>query len=632
MVEGRWEDAVGRDDVDGVVIATPNAQHHAVAMAALSAGKHVLVDKPMACTVADADEMIAAAERARRVLVPFHNTRFAAPFAAAAQQVHEGAIGGVTGFRVAFGHAGPQAWAPQATWFFDRATAGGGCLIDLGVHAVDLVRAVTGDDVTHVSAVLNGQAGDVETDAQLLVRMRAGAIGSIHASWSARPGPDHQLTVVGTEGTLHLDSRTALTLVAASGRAQPGRAPRPDELAARGAAGRRARRARTRDHRSRRAGCDRRGRGRVPGRGDRRDGRGAVMLHVGFGDAVITPPTPVQLAGFIEDQPATEVHDDLEVRAMYLRGEHGAVCLVVCDLLGMSPSFARPVRESVAAALGLDVGAVLTSCVHTHAGPSTIAGSEALGWVTPEGYRELLVEQCSVAARAARCHRGARLAPRGEVPAADRVVRSTGVASPTSPTFAVLDAIAPDGSRVGTLANVCDPPGGARAQSAWRCRATGSAPSAAALQARAGGSTVLLSGALGDVNPHHVHRQHNDCRGDGFAEADQLGRDVAEAIDAVLPDAEHVDTAGPTVEKVRTLEVTMGETLLTSGQAGRPSVDRAGRVGDRSGAPRVGARRGVPRARPGHRAPRTARARCRPGARVARLPARCRSRTGTRSR
>ena len=73
------------------------------------------------------------------------------------------------------------------------------------------------------------------------------------------------------------------------------------------------------------------------------------MLHVGFGDAVITPPTPVQLAGFIEDQPATEVHDDLEVRAMYLRGEHGAVCLLVCDLLGMSPSFARPVRESAAA-------------------------------------------------------------------------------------------------------------------------------------------------------------------------------------------------------------------------------------------------------------------------------------------
>ena len=216
-IEARWEDAVRRDDVDGVVIATPNAQHHIVAMAALRAGKHVLVDKPMACAVADADEMIDAAERARLVLVPFHNTRFAAPFAAAAQKVQDGAIGDVTGFRVAFGHAGPQAWAPRSTWFFESATSGGGCLIDLGVHAVDLVRAVTGDDVTQVSAVLNGQTGDVETDAQLVVRTRAGAIGSIHASWSARPGPDHQLTVVGTEGTLHLDSRTPLTLMTASG-------------------------------------------------------------------------------------------------------------------------------------------------------------------------------------------------------------------------------------------------------------------------------------------------------------------------------------------------------------------------------------------------------------------------------
>ena len=217
VVEARWEDAVGRDDVDAVIIATPNAHHHAVAMAALGRGKHVLVDKPMACTVADADEMIDAADRAGRVLVPFQNTRFAAPFVAAQQQVRAGAIGDVTGFRVAFGHAGPQAWAPRAIWFFERAAAGGGCLIDLGVHAVDLVRAVTGDDVTHVAAALNGEAGDVETDAQLLVRMGNGAIGSVHASWSSRPGPDHQLTIIGTDGTLHLDARTPLTLSSAAG-------------------------------------------------------------------------------------------------------------------------------------------------------------------------------------------------------------------------------------------------------------------------------------------------------------------------------------------------------------------------------------------------------------------------------
>lgn len=212
-VVDRWEDAVTRDDVDAVVVATPNAQHREVAVAAARAGKHVLVDKPMARTTAEADEMIAAADAHGVVLTPFHNTRFMAPFVAAHDAVGDGRIGTVTGVRAAFGHSGPQAWAPHATWFFDPALAGGGCLIDLGVHVIDLVRYVTHDDIVAVGALLTAPPDGVDTDAQLLVRLGGSAIGTVHASWSSRPGPDHQLTVIGTDGTLHLDSRTALTLM-----------------------------------------------------------------------------------------------------------------------------------------------------------------------------------------------------------------------------------------------------------------------------------------------------------------------------------------------------------------------------------------------------------------------------------
>jgi predicted dehydrogenase len=212
-IADRWEDAIERGDVDAVVIAVPNALHHEVAVAAAKAGKHVLVDKPMACTTEDADEMIAVAGANQVVLVPFHNTRFVAPFVAARRFVADGRLGEVTGFRVAFGHEGPQTWAPRAVWFFDSNQAGGGCLIDLGVHAIDLLRAVTGDDVAAVSALLNGWRGDVEADAQVLARLRGGAIGTIHASWASQSGPDHQLTVMGTEGTLHLDNRTPLTFI-----------------------------------------------------------------------------------------------------------------------------------------------------------------------------------------------------------------------------------------------------------------------------------------------------------------------------------------------------------------------------------------------------------------------------------
>lgn len=225
-VTEHWEDAMTRDDVDAVLIAAPNLFHRDIAVAAVKAGKHVLVDKPMACTTADADEMIAAADAAGVVLVPFHNTRFAAPFVAAAARVAAGDIGAVTGFRVAFGHGGPQTWAPRANWFFDAEQSGGGCLIDLGVHAVDLVRSVTGDEIVAVSAALNGERGNVEADAQLIARLRGGAVGTIHATWSSSSGPDHQLTVIGTAGTLHLDTRTPLTLI--DGQGQRERVTPPD--------------------------------------------------------------------------------------------------------------------------------------------------------------------------------------------------------------------------------------------------------------------------------------------------------------------------------------------------------------------------------------------------------------------
>jgi UDP-N-acetylglucosamine 3-dehydrogenase len=213
-----WEAALARDDVDAVVIAVPNSLHRDIAVAAAAAGKHVLVDKPMACTIDDADAMIAAAAMHRVVLVPFQNTRFAAPFVAAREFVAAGRLGAISGFRFAFGHAGPQAWAPDAEWFFDSKRSGGGCLIDLGVHVVDLVRAVTGDDIVAVSALLNGLRGDVEADAQLLARLRGGAIGSIHASWCSVSGSDTQLTVIGTAGTLHLDNRTPLMFIDDHGR------------------------------------------------------------------------------------------------------------------------------------------------------------------------------------------------------------------------------------------------------------------------------------------------------------------------------------------------------------------------------------------------------------------------------
>ena len=189
QVVENWRDAVARDDVDAVDICAPNALHGEMTQAACSAGKHVLVEKPMAVSLPEADAMIAAADKAGRVLMPAQNVRFAPSCQAAAAALAADRIGQIVGVRAVLGHTGPQDWAPGADWFFDRPRSGGGALIDLGVHLFDLVRAVTGDEIIVEGAVLKPRAGapGIEDAAEVTFRLAGGAIGSLRASWDTTP-------------------------------------------------------------------------------------------------------------------------------------------------------------------------------------------------------------------------------------------------------------------------------------------------------------------------------------------------------------------------------------------------------------------------------------------------------------
>jgi hypothetical protein len=283
------------------------------------------------------------------------------------------------------------------------------------------------------------------------------------------------------------------------------------------------------------------------------------VTRAGFGHAVITPPVPVQLAGFGDRHaPATRVHDDLEARAVYLEGGDGtALCLIVCDLLGMTAGFADPIRDAVGEALGLDRAAVLTACTHTHAGPSALAGSEALGWPTPEGYGRTLVDGCLAAADQARHAAEAATLHyvRAPLPGGLSINRRQ---LPYDPSFAVLDARRTDGSRVGVIANIAIHPVALGPQ----CLAVSTdwvGPFRHAVEAAAGGTAVLLSGALGDVNPRP--HDHPDEHGD-FHEAAALGTEVAHAALTVLPAAQPV---GDTIAVVaqRSIDAPIGVTPLT---------------------------------------------------------------------
>lgn len=280
--------------------------------------------------------------------------------------------------------------------------------------------------------------------------------------------------------------------------------------------------------------------------------------RAGFGRATITPEVPVYLAGFsARTDPATTVHDDLEVIALVIASGEHRFCLIVCDLLGMSPDVASTVREAVAAAVELDRDRVLTACTHTHTGPSVLRGGERLGWPTPPAYIDALVAGCVAAARSAHAASEPATLFHGRAPLPpDASVNRRGL--PYDPSFAVLAARRDDGSMVGTLANIGVHP----VALGVHCLAVSTdwvGPFRAALAAATGGDAVLLQSALGDVNPHDPH--HHDAEGD-YDHAAALGRSLAATVASTLDGLAPVTgTAGAAVS--RTIQAPTGPSLLT---------------------------------------------------------------------
>jgi predicted dehydrogenase len=154
--ETDWRALIARDDVQLVDISAPGDLHAPVAIAALEAGKHVLCEKPLANTLAEAEAMKAAADAAydggARAMVGFNYRRVPA-LALARGLVEQGRIGPLRHFRAVY----LQDWLadPDApmTWRMQAEHAGSGALGDLGAHIVDLARYLTGDEVTGVSAI-----------------------------------------------------------------------------------------------------------------------------------------------------------------------------------------------------------------------------------------------------------------------------------------------------------------------------------------------------------------------------------------------------------------------------------------------------------------------------------------------
>ena len=176
-------------DVDLVVVASPNHTHVPLALAALEAGLHVVVDKPFATTAADGWKLVAAADAAGRVVVPFHNRRWDGDFLTLQRLVAEGTLGDVRRLETRF-----ERWraAPKPRWVApDAAERGEGILLDLGTHLVDQALVLFGA-VHEVYAELDRRHPDVtvEDDAFLALTHASGVRTHVHVSAvAAHPGP-----------------------------------------------------------------------------------------------------------------------------------------------------------------------------------------------------------------------------------------------------------------------------------------------------------------------------------------------------------------------------------------------------------------------------------------------------------
>lgn len=174
-------------EVDAVIVSTPNHLHARQTIDAADAGKHVLVQKPLALTLDDIDAMDHAVKRAGVTAMALMMNRFTPSYDRLKELLDRRTIGVPFVYRTHFSHAGIyKSYQPTSHWFLERGKAGGGPLLDLGVHHVDLLHWLSGQEVVSVSAEVATLGAKQETENNALVSLTFGdgAIAQLFLSFT----------------------------------------------------------------------------------------------------------------------------------------------------------------------------------------------------------------------------------------------------------------------------------------------------------------------------------------------------------------------------------------------------------------------------------------------------------------
>jgi UDP-N-acetyl-2-amino-2-deoxyglucuronate dehydrogenase len=214
-------EALLRADVDAVSVGLPDRLHHQVAMAAATSGKHILLEKPMCATLAEAEEIISACRAHGVKLMLGFRHRFHSEIQMAKRLIEEGRLGRTVLAQDALSGGGPPdsgAWTP---WYWDKSLAMGGILTSAGIHGIDRLLWLVNGDIEEVHAYMGtfGHEGELEDNLVSSLRFNDGAIGSIVQNFNfyTLPGK-YDLDIYGTEGAVRI--RTGQTLEFASKKSQ----------------------------------------------------------------------------------------------------------------------------------------------------------------------------------------------------------------------------------------------------------------------------------------------------------------------------------------------------------------------------------------------------------------------------
>ena len=198
------DEAINHPDTDTVVIGLPNHLHEDLVARTAAAGKNILCTKPLARNAAEAKRMLDTVEQAGVFAGYLEDLCYTPKTLKALRTVQSGALGTITWARSRETHPGPH-----SAWFWDAEQAGGGAIVDLGCHCIEIIRNFMGKENRPVEVMCWADTLvhpiEAEDNGIALIKFESGAIGQFEVSWTFRGGMDLRDEVAGTEGTIWLN-------------------------------------------------------------------------------------------------------------------------------------------------------------------------------------------------------------------------------------------------------------------------------------------------------------------------------------------------------------------------------------------------------------------------------------------